>query len=197
MPRKKKNAPPAPPKQTRKQTPRRPPKKKAGPGRRPAETPDWAPAFLEAVMGGMHVRDACRAANVSGKMPYQRRLTDEAFKTAWADASELGEQELVAEATRRAFHGVERKVRYKGIVVGKARDYSDVLIMFLLRSKNPAKYRDNARFEHSGPNGGPIPVTNVPDPRAAFNIPDAEFRALSPNEKLRVLKRSLEIPSPN
>jgi hypothetical protein len=186
MPRKKKTAPKPAPK----------PARKPRPGRRPKNTPDWAPKFLEAVMMGLHVRDACKAARVNPGQPYDRRKTDEAFKLAWADAAELGEQELMQEAGRRAFHGVKKPLLWKGKIVVWVREYSDQLIMFLLRSKNPQKYRDNSRFEHSGPNGGPIQVSHA-DARTVHTVDPDEFRRLPVAEMLRVIQQSLDAPSPN
>jgi hypothetical protein len=34
--------------------------------------------------------------------------------------------------------------------VGKVREYSDTLTIFLLKAHAPDKYRDNAKVEHSG-----------------------------------------------
>ena len=51
------------------------------------------------------------------------------------------------EARRRAVEGVERIVYHKGVECGRVREYSDTLLMFLLRSHRPQKYRDNTKVQ--------------------------------------------------
>ena len=36
---------------------------------------------------------------------------------------------------------------------------SDLLLMFLLKSKRPLVYRENARLEPTGPRGAPVAIT--------------------------------------
>lgn len=88
----------------------------------------------------------------------------ERFKLAEQDAVES----LEAEARRRAHDGLKRKKFTKSgdpIVDPETgeqyfeREYSDTLLIFLLKGLRPEKYRE--RFEHSGPNGGPIQVTGL------------------------------------
>ncbi len=148
-------------KPNRKPTPRR----RGQTGRPPAETPDWAGDFLEAIRDGLHVKDATEIAGISRTHPYKRRNEDEDFAKAWAEASELGTEALESEAGRRAYHGTLKPVYYKGNEVGQIREYSDTLLMFLLRALNPNKYRDNAKFEHLG-KGGAEP------PRVVIYLPD-------------------------
>jgi hypothetical protein len=38
------------------------------------------------------------------------------------------------------------------------REYSDTLLMFLLKGLLPERYRDRVKAEISGPAGGPIPI---------------------------------------
>jgi hypothetical protein len=123
--------------------------------------PDWAPSFLAAIIEGLHVRDACAVAQVSGGMPYQRRRDNEAFATAWSEASEIGTEALEAEAARRAYHGTLRPVFHKGEKCGEIREYSDQLLQFLLRSRKPETYRETQKHDHSGPGGKGIPVAIV------------------------------------
>src|SRR5262245_21715267 len=135
----------------RSQTPVRPIPRIAGePGRPPTGTEDWTPTFLGALEEGLHVRDAAQLANVHFSVVYRRRKGDEAFRNAWAESEELGTQFFEAEAGRRAYHGTLKPVYYKGEVCGDIREYSDQLLMFLLRARLPDFYRDNARYEHVG-----------------------------------------------
>lgn len=61
----------------------------------------------------------------------------------------------------------------EGKVVGKIRDYSDSLLIFLLKAKQPEVYRD--RFDHSGRGENPV----HPDP-SKMSTPElvAEIEAL-------------------
>ena len=107
-------------------------------GRPPQNTEDWAEIFLAAVMSGQHVRGAAAAAHIHETLPYKRRKTDDAFRQAWDEATEIGTGELEHEALRRAYHGTLKPVYYQGVVCGHVREYSDTLLMFLLKARNPA-----------------------------------------------------------
>jgi hypothetical protein len=155
-------------KSNRKLTPRpRPakPRAKAGPkprragrqGRPPRGTADWAATFLTALRWGLHVRDAAATALVSTVIAYRRRAEEPAFAEAWKKAQKVGTQEIEAEAMRRAYHGIEKPVLHKGKVIGYVREYSDRLMMFLLRGWKPEKYREHFHHTHGGDGGGPIP----------------------------------------
>lgn len=117
---------------------------KRPPGRRVAGTADWAPVFIGAIMEGAHVRRAAQLAGVNASVPYTRRKTDEEFRQAWKEASDIGTELLEQEAARRAFHGTLKPVFHKGVRCGAIREYSDTLLIFLLKARNPAKYREGA-----------------------------------------------------
>ena len=144
-------------KATKKATPRKPGQN----GRPPLGTADWTETFLSALLEGSHVRDACKVAVVNHGVAYRRRDEDESFRLAWAKAIEIGTDALEAEAARRAYHGTLKPVFHKGEVCGHVREYSDGLLQFLLRAREPGKYRDNQRVEHAGPDGGVIPISIV------------------------------------
>jgi hypothetical protein len=76
-----------------------------------------------------------------------RRAADEAFARAWEDALEQGTDSLEDEARRRALQGVEKPVFREGRQVGTVTEYSDTLLIFLLKARRPEKFRDRARFE--------------------------------------------------
>ena len=69
---------------------------------------------------------------------YEARQRDEDFAVAWHEALEGACDELESEARRRALAG------------------SDQLLMFLLRSHRPERYRENHRVEHLGPADAPV-----------------------------------------
>jgi hypothetical protein len=116
----------------------------------------------------MSVMGAAREAGVHPKTPYDRRRTDEAFRRAWNEAADVGTRLLEQEAARRAYHGTLKPVFHKGVECGAVREYSDVLLIFLLKARNPAKYRDGAEDGR----GGPFTLT--------VNIEQVEKEAPSP-----------------
>lgn len=144
-------------------------------GRRPKETPDWAPAFLAALAREGTVRAACDAAPVAPSTVYQRRQSDPAFDLAMAEALELATDRLEREAIRRGCDGYEEPVIHQGQLMGRfvdaagqevppgtpgalfvpltVRRYSDSLLANLLRWR---RYGDSVNHTHSGPGGGPI-----------------------------------------
>ena len=85
-----------------------------------------------------------------------RRLADADFAEAWDDPYQAGNDRLEDEAHRRAVDGVAKPVMYRGEVVGEVREYSDALLMFLLRGRRPDRYgTSHARVQVSGSVGLP------------------------------------------
>lgn len=63
---------------------------------------------------------------------------------------------LEDEAVRRANEGIRKAVRYKGKIVGYDTEFSDSLLIFMLKGGKPEKYKDRASFEHTGKDGRPL-----------------------------------------
>lgn len=134
--------------------------------------PDWAPAFLAALADTGNISAAATLAGINRTTFYRRRDDDEAFAKAVSDALETACDSLELEARRRALAGVPRKKFDKGLPIidpdtGEQyveREYSDTLMIFLLKGHRPEKYRENVRHEVGGDGGGPIKVqVYVPD----------------------------------
>lgn len=76
---------------------------------------------------------------------------------------------LELEARRRACEGVERKKFHQGEpvidpVTGKhyvEREYSDILLICLLKAHRPKKYRERFEQQHTGKNGKELPVIGI------------------------------------
>lgn len=126
--------------------------------------------FLEALSQYGNVSAAARHAGVSRNFVYSQRGTDAQFAAQWDHALTLGTEGLEDEARRRAFEGTTREQPYfyKGDEVGRVviREYSDTLLIFLLKAHKPEKYRETIRQEHTGANGGPIETTLTNDERS-------------------------------
>lgn len=112
---------------------------------------------LTAFEASAHITKACKKAKVPRRTFYNW-LKEDDFKKQFEEALEISIGVLEDEATRRAIEGTLKPVYHQGIQVGTVREYSDTLLMFLLKGKAPQKYKDRVANEHSGPNGKPIPV---------------------------------------
>lgn len=90
------------------------------------------------------------------KLAYRMRerwetALDEALRSATIQA-----EQLESEAIRRAYEGVDKPVFYKGKECGAIREFSDTLMMFLLKGMMPAKYRDRTETTLQNPDGTAI-----------------------------------------
>lgn len=111
---------------------------------------DWRELFLQALAESGVVKYACVAAGVHRATAYRARDEDRPFAAAWDEALDDGVDALELEARRRAKDGVERPVYQSGKLAGTVREYSDSLLMFLLRAHRPERFSERYRLEHSG-----------------------------------------------
>jgi hypothetical protein len=107
--------------------------------------------FLEALATGTTITGAADSAGINRTLPYSWRKHDDAFDVAYKDALESGTDALRDEARRRAM-GIQKPVMFSGKQVVGADgeplftvEYSDVLLMFLLKSRAPAEFDDAVR----------------------------------------------------
>lgn len=102
---------------------------------------------------------AAAAAKVSIRTGYDWRHDpdDRTFQAALVVARALQGDFAEAEVKRRAFEGVDEPIYQGGRLVGTRTRFSDILSMFYLKGLMPEKYREHV--EHSGPQGGAIPLT--------------------------------------
>jgi hypothetical protein len=124
-------------------------------------TPHARARFLETLRATANVTKSAAAINVSRSSIYEHREADEAFASEWDDAVEEATDALETEARRRALDGWDEPVWWQGMECGVVRKYSDRLLETMLRA-NRAKYRASS-VELSGPNGGPLQVSNFAD----------------------------------
>lgn len=127
-------------------------------------SPVWHKAFLSALRETGIVRDACEAAGIHRTTAYASRNVDPEFGREWDEAIQEAADLLEREAVRRARLGVRKPVIYQGQLCGAWMDaegnvvpegtpgsrlvplsvteYSDTLLIFLLKGVRPEKYRE-------------------------------------------------------
>lgn len=118
-------------------------------------------AFLAAYRLTASITRAAEAAGISREAHYRLLERSAEYRAAFAAATAIAGDRLEDEAVRRAVEGVERPVLYHGKPVlipvdpkklrGKKKpllehDYSDALLIALLKAKKPKEYKD--RVEH-------------------------------------------------
>jgi hypothetical protein len=116
--------------------------------------------FLLALAECANVTKACVTSGLLRRTAYRQREADEAFAGAWDKALDEGAGILEDEAVRRAYEGTLKPVFYKGEECGAIREYSDTLLIFLLKAHKPEKYKDRQHVEHDI-KGGVLVVPGV------------------------------------
>lgn len=120
--------------------------------------------FLDHIAVGQSVRAAAAAIGVKPRLLYSWRKLDDGFSAAWSAAEEAGTDIIEEEAFRRAVTGVEKPVYRGGEIVGHVADYSDAMLMFLLKSRRPERYGVSAK----GASGKTIEDLNLEGARDAL-----------------------------
>lgn len=110
---------------------------------------NWKPDFIKALIRFGNVAYACRKVNIAMSTAYDHREKDEQFGQAWTEALEHATATLEREAWRRAVKGNEKPIYQQGIQVGSVREYSDTLLIFLLKGYAPHKYKDRAEIQQT------------------------------------------------
>lgn len=106
--------------------------------------------FLQALTTGLSVTSAAAKAGRHRNSFYKLAKRDPEFARAREDAINAGTEALEDEALRRARDGTEKPVYQGGKQVGTVREYSDTLIIFLLKARDPHRYRDNMQATLAG-----------------------------------------------
>jgi hypothetical protein len=110
----------------------------------------WHQIFLDGFEQSGRVDKACKLAGISRTTAYRHRQSDEDFALAWHDIEEAVTDAMEREAWRRSTEGVDKPIFYRGEQIATVKEFSDPLMMFMLRARNPAKYREQFDFKHSG-----------------------------------------------
>jgi len=117
--------------------------------------------FLDLLAEIGNVSRAAKACNLPRRTLYSCRAVDRAFASAWDVSLEIGLDALEDEAIRRAREGFEEPVFHGGLRCGSVRKYSDLLLIFLLKSRRP--YRDSGAIVRDA-QALPPPLIIVPHP---------------------------------
>jgi hypothetical protein len=110
--------------------------------------------FLEAYAQIGGVTEAAAIAGINRRTHY-RKLNDPTYRAIFQETEEQAAQALEDEAVRRAKDGVRRPVMYQGAPVKIGRrtlyhvEYSDQLLMVLLKRFRPQLYREYITPEHT------------------------------------------------
>lgn len=115
-------------------------------------------AFLAAFVSCARIAKAARQARIPRALHYRWMEEDPDYARAFERATPIAAGLLEDEAMRRAHEGTKRAIYYQGEKIGYEFEYSDTLLMFLLRALLPKRYGDRTAIQHSGPEGGPIDV---------------------------------------
>jgi hypothetical protein len=115
-------------------------------------------AFLAAYAETGNISRAALAARVDRTLHYLWLDGDEAYRTRFSDAQERAIELLEEEARRRAFHGLRRLKFHQGKAITDPQtgepytelEYSDTLLIFLLKALRPNTYRERLEVKHDG-----------------------------------------------
>lgn len=119
------------------------------------EIPNWEPAFLAALAETGVVCRAADAAKVNRSMVYLNRRRCPEFAQRWDESLQDASHSLVDEAIRRAREGMKKyKFNRNGEPIPHPdkpnekyfeHEYSDTLLIFLLKGLDPAKWGVSAK----------------------------------------------------
>ena len=98
---------------------------------------------------------ACAAVEVDRTDHYRWIKRHADYRAAFEEAREQVNGLLEDEAFRRAHHGTMRPVTVAGQLV-MVHEFSDQLLMFLLKCRNPSVFGDFQRLQVTGKDGEPL-----------------------------------------
>lgn len=110
-------------------------------------TPEKRADFLALLSVYGNVSKAAREAKLNRTALYDYREDHPEFAAAWEKAERLGALALEDEARRRAFEGCARPVFYQGSECGEVQEYSDTLLIVLLKAHFPEKYAERTKSD--------------------------------------------------
>lgn len=122
-------------------------------------------AFLSAYGHTCSISRAAKAAEIDRGTHYGWLENDPGYRLAFARAKERAADALEDEAVRRAREGTERATTVAGereVVL----DYSDTLLIFLLKGMRPEKYRERSDVRMPGLEGSLAEILRARESKA-------------------------------
>lgn len=104
-------------------------------------------AFLAAYAETGNVTRAAEIVGCARTRHYEWLKDDPVYAADFVSVEDHAGDRLEQEARRRAMQGVAKPVFYKGDVVGTIQEYSDTLLIFLLKASRPEKYSERHKVE--------------------------------------------------
>jgi hypothetical protein len=102
--------------------------------------------FLRILAQTCNVGKAAEACGYTNSVTMNRmRHADPEFAKAWDEALAAGVDVLEREAYRRAVEGIDKPRAYKGEIMYYEREYSDTLLLRLLKAHSPERFGDNTK----------------------------------------------------
>lgn len=125
----------------------------------------WQDAFIDALSKTGNVSKSAKSARISRKTAYELKNESPEFNERWNEAMETAVDTLELEAWRRAARGTRKPTGwYQGIPGGYVQEYSDTLLIFLLKAHRPEKFRENIDLT-SGGEKLPTPIAYIKEVR--------------------------------
>lgn len=106
--------------------------------------------FLAAYATTGIVSAAAAVAKISRQTYYDWYNSDDEFREQAKHAKKEAIDAMEMEAWRRATQGTTKPVFYQGKECGGIQEYSDNLLMFLLKANDPDKFKDRVQNEVTG-----------------------------------------------
>lgn len=134
---------------------------------RTIRTPKNAEAFLAGLRDGKSITAASLDAGIGRRSVFEWRLAEPDFAAAWDEAVEEGTDRLEDEAHRRARDGTTKPIFHQGQMCGAVQEYSDTLMIFMLKARRRSKFGDKAT------------ISGDPDNPLQFETKDVSNRELA------------------
>ena len=97
-----------------------------------------------------HIGKAASSTGVNRRTVELWRSKNKEFFKRFEEARIEVVEILEAEAYRRAVKGIKKPITYQGEIKSYCKEYSDTLLIVLLKANAPEKYRDNVKNEQTG-----------------------------------------------
>lgn len=119
--------------------------------------------FLAAFSACGSIIKASRWAKLNRSSHYNWLKEDPTYLERFQEATSKAARTLEDEAVRRAHEGIRKPVRYKGKIVGFDTEYSDSLLLALLKANSPDKFIDRTASTVAGIPGAPVELRVIYD----------------------------------